>query len=240
MMIDGGEGGVDFLVAPPKFITGLSGLDRPWYEFDYRRIEGDSPAVGLFLRLLGNGSVYSWRGGRPRSEWRTVLVPVDERFWLHESGPDDFDAMLRDVQRLEISMDHVDGPEVSGLDNFHLRTGFTPPVGRALEIDREEVSVSVGGEMRTAEEQLQITAVGDDLDWQARVEPPQATWLSLSKHDGRTPDATLLRFDAAGLPAGVYQAEVIVSSQEFGVAPQSLRVEFLVGEDPRIPVAEEK
>ena len=238
MMTDGGEGGVDFVVAPPKFITGLAGLDRPWYEFDYRRIEGTPPLVGLLLRLLGNGSVYVWRGGRPRATWRTVAVPVDERFWLHESGPEDFDAMLRDVRRLEILMDHANGPEVSGLDNFHLRTGFTLPSGRALEVDREQVSVSVGGETRTAEEQLQITALGAEMDWQASIEPPQATWLDLSKFEGRTPDAALLRFDAQGLPPGVYRADVIVASEEFAVAPQRVRVEFSVGEDPRVPIAE--
>ncbi len=238
MMIDGGEGGVDFVVAPPKFITGLAGLDRPWYEFDYRRIEGDFPAVGLILRLLGNGSVYTWRGGRPRNEWRTIRVPVDARYWLHESGPQDFAAMLRDVRRLEISMDHANGPEVSGLDNFYLRTAFTPPVGRALEIDRDAVTAAVGGEMRTAEEPLEITAIGADLSWQARIEPVQATWLNLSKYDGVTPDSTRLLFDAAGLRSGVYRAEIVVSSQEAGVAPQRLQVEFQVGDDPRVPVAE--
>ncbi len=237
MAIDGGEGGVDFLVAPPKFIAGLATLDRPWYEFDYRHIEGAFPDVGLIVRLLGNGSAYMWRGGRPREEWRTVRVPVDERYWVHESGPADFGAMLRGVQRLEISMDNTDGPEVNGLDNFHLRTGFTPPGGRSIELTPGQVSISVEGEDRTAEESFEISGVGADLDWQARVDPPQATWLTLSKYEGRTPDASLLMFDAEGLQPGVYRAEVVVSSPEFALTPQHLQVDFTVGADPRIPVA---
>ncbi|MEZ5361400.1 MAG: laminin B domain-containing protein [Bryobacterales bacterium] len=236
LMIDGGLRDVDWVVAPPKFITGLSALNRPWYEFWYRRIDGAFPFHAVRLRLYGNGSVFEWSGARARDEWVRFRVPIDAENWLHLDGPEDFDAMLRNVQRLEVSMDMANGREANGLDEFHLRLDYTPPSGRALVLGPEQVEVQVARGEGPVTRPLEITATGAELDWSAEIKPADTSWLSLSQTNGATPDAINLIFDTAGLGPAIYRADVIVTPANFLAPAKTLPVTLIVGADPRIPV----
>ncbi|MBI1354935.1 MAG: hypothetical protein GC160_11360 [Acidobacteria bacterium] len=237
LLVDGGGRNTDFAVAPEKFIRGLADLDRPWYEFEFRRFEGAFPQFQVKLRMLGNGAVYEWDGIRPREMWDRYRVPIDAQNWVHVQGPKDFDAMLRSVQRLELSMDFSNGFEVAGLDNFRLRTQYTPPVGPALHLDRNAIEVSVASPNDLLPlEDLAITATGAEVDWRAAVEPADADWLSLTGAAGRTPDQTQILIDPERLGPGVHTAEVVVTATLFGVPAVRLPVTLVIGADPRVPV----
>ena len=237
LLVDGGGRNRDFAVAPEKFIRGLADLDRPWYEFEYRRFEGEFPFFSVKLRMLGNGSVYEWDGIRPRQMWDRFRAPIDAQNWVHVHGPEDFQAMLRNVQRLEVSMDYALGFEVHGLDNFRLRTQYTPPVGPAIQLDRQAVEVSVASpDSEALLEDLRITATGAEVDWRATVEPASASWLRLTRAAGSTPDETQIVIDPSGRGPGVHRAEIVVNATLFGVPTRRVAVTLVVGADPRVPV----
>lgn len=236
LLVDGGGRNRDFAVAPEKFIRGLADLDRPWYEFEYRRFEGEFPFFSVKLRMLGNGAVYEWDGIRPRQMWDRYRAPIDAQNWVHVEGPKDFDAMLRNVQRLEVSMDYALGYEVHGLDNFRLRTQYTPPVGPAIQLDRDSIEVTVASPDALAViEELKITATGSEVDWRARVEP-ELRWLRLTRASGSTPDRTEVILDPTTLGPGVHQGEIVFSATLFGVPERRVPVTLVIGADPRVPV----
>lgn len=237
LLVDGGGRNLDFAVAPDKFIRGLADLDRPWYEFEYRRFEGQFPFFSVKLRMLGNGAVYEWDGIRPREMWDRYRVPINAQNWVHVEGPKDFDAMLRNVQRLELSMDHSLGFEVHGLDNFRLRTQYTQPVGPAIQTDRDLIEVSVATlDAEAVLEDLEVTATGAEVDWRAEVAPAEAGWLGLTRAAGSTPDQTQVIIDPAGLGPGVHQAEIVITATLFGVPERRVGVTLVIGADPRVPV----
>ena len=236
LMVDGGARDLDWVVAPPKFITNLANLDRPWYEFWFRKLEGAFPIHGVRLRLFGGGSVYEWSGARPREAWVRFRVPIDDRNWIHVFGPEDFDSMLQNVQRLEVSMDNAVGPEASGLDEFHLRLEYTPPGGRALVLNPEEIEVQVAPGDGPVQRPVEITATGAELDWSAAIEPADTSWLRLSRSVGGTPDAVNAVFDHEGLGPAIYRAEIVITPGGFLAPAKTIPVTLIVGADPRIPV----
>ena len=235
LMVDGGQRDVDWVVAPPKFITGLATLDRPWYEFWYRRIDGPFPFQTVRLRLFGNGSVYEWSGARARDEWVRFRVPIDDRNWLHLYGPEGFQSMLSNVQRLEVSMDMASGREANGLDEFHLRLQYSPPGGPALVLHPEEIAVQVARGEAAVERPLEITATGAEVDWSAAIQPADTSWLRLSRSAGATPDAVSVMFDTAGLGPALYQADIVITPADFLAPAKTIPVTLIVGGDPRIP-----
>jgi len=229
LMIDGDGRDQDWAVAPPKFVTGLASLDRPWYEFYYRRLDGDNPFHGVRLRLTGGGSIYEWTGARPRETWERFRVPINADNWVLYSGEGSFDHVLRNVQRLEVSFDLAFGPEVNALDDFHLRTEFSSPTGPGLSVSPAEISASVLGDQPVEPVVLTIESMGgSELDWTATVDPP-VTWLTLSKRQGETPDETTATFNPGRAGAGVHQAEIVVASSRFGVPDQRIAVRLSVG-----------
>ena len=230
LLVDGGGRNTDFAVAPEKLIRGLADLDRPWYEFELRRFEGAFPQFHVKLRMLGNGAAYEWDGIRPREVWDRYRVPIDAQNWVHVEGPKDFDAMLRNVQRLELSMDFSNGFEVAGLDNFHLRTQYTPPVGPAIVLDREAVEASVASPTELVPPMdLNVSATGAEVEWRAAIEPAATTWLRLMRIAGQTPDQTQILIDPESLGPGVHQAEIVVRATLFGVPVRRLPVTLIVG-----------
>ncbi len=239
LMVDGGGRDLDWVVAPQKFITNLANLNRPWYELWFRKIEGEFPAHGVRLRLLGGGSVYEWSGARPRDAWVRFRVPIDERNWIHLAGPDDFGNMLRNVQRLEVSMDNAAGRELSGLDEFHLRLEYTAPSGRALVLAPSEIEVQVERGQGEVLRPIEITATGAELDWSAAIRPAETSWLRLSRERGATPDAVNAVFDPAGLGPALYHAEIVVTPANFLAPRKTIPVTLIVGADPRVPAINE-
>jgi uncharacterized protein (TIGR03437 family) len=188
------------------------------------------------LRLFGNGSVYEWSGARPRDAWVRFRVSVDEGNWLHVLGPEDFGAMLRNVQRLEVSMDMANGREANGLDEFHLRLQYTSPTGRAFVVNPEELSVQAPRGGGTVERPLEITATGGELDWSAAIEPEETPWLRLSRTDGGTPGALNAIFDTTGLAPATYHADIVVESTDNLARDKTIPVTLIVEADPGVPV----
>ena len=236
--VDSGERSDDYAVAPPKFLGNLSKLDRPWFEFDYRHIEGAFSKDRVNLRPVGLETVYIWVSARARSTWQHFRVPLNEDNWVRFVGESEFNQVLANLQRVEVSMDLADGPEVNGFDNFYLRTEYVSPSGRALFIapDRIVATGSLGGfpiEPRVVE----VTGTATAVNWRASVRPESVRWLYLNVATGTTPSRLELMFDPAGLPGGVYEAEVLIREAEFGVPRQTVAVTLVLDDSlirPRI------
>jgi len=236
--VDSGDRSDDYAVAPPKFRGNLAKLDRPWFEFDYRHIEGAFSKDRVNLRLVGLETVYTWAGARGRSSWQHFSIPLNEDNWVRFVGESQFNQVLANLQRVEISMDLADGPEVNGLDNFHLRTEYVSPSGRALFIspDRILAAGSLGG-APIEPLVVDVTGTATAVDWIASVRPESVTWLYLNLATGTTPSQLELNFDPAGLSAGVYEAEVLVREAEFSVPRVTIPVTLVLDDSlirPRI------
>ena len=230
-MVDNGGGLEDHAVAPAKFLTGLSQLDRPWYEFWVRRIGGAFPQTGMTLRLLGGGSVFEWVGSRPREGWQRFRTPLDARYWKHVEGPNDFVALLAAPQRLEVRMDYASGPETTAIDEFSLRAGFVAPEGRELLLGRESVLVRLEEPAPSSVvETVTVASASIRLNWRADVRPPETSWLRLGASSGVTPGDLRLVIDPRGLAPGSYEADVVVRADQGGAPEVRLPVRLELGE----------
>lgn len=225
--------GNDYFLLPPKYLGNLAALDRPWFEFDLRRLAGEFPELPVHVRLFGSDAVYLWTGARPRSTWEHFRVPLNAAHWVLFEGKAEFDQVLRSVERVELSADFALGAEQTGLDNFYLRTEFSGPVGRALKVDRNVLNLSgnVGGPAFPLES-IAITASGGDTSWRARIDPVGAAWVRLGNLSGITPANLDVTVDPAGLPAGIHRASIVITSDEFGVPGQTIAVTLDLGGGP--------
>jgi uncharacterized protein (TIGR03437 family) len=232
LLTDPSGSGDDFAVLPEKYLGNLSLLDRPWFEFDYRKIEGGISQYAMQMRLIGGGTVYVWSGARPRTSWEHFRVPLDKAYWVKFQGEAEFDAVLKNVERIELSMDVASGPEVNGLDNFYLRTEFTPPAGRAIQLNRERILLTgtSGGPMFPPQP-FQITSTGGTVQWTAFITPVTATWLRVSPGSGATPEGAEILADPSGLPPGTHTAGVIIRADEHGVPSKMIEVSVVL--DPQ-------
>ncbi len=226
----------DYAVAPPKYLGNVAVLDRPWIEFDYRRLEGAFARIPVNVRLIGSGTVYVWRGSLVRSTWQHFRVPLSDDYFLLFSGTASVTEVLASVERIEIGMDLAAGPEINGLDNFYLRTEFTPPVGRAMWVNRNEIMLSgTAGDAALPPEQIDVTSTGGPVAWTALVEPSSATWLTVSPAAGETPSVLELTADPTALPRGTHSADVVIRAEEFRVPGQTVRVTLVLAEEGSTP-----
>ncbi len=228
--------GQDYAVAPPKYLGNLAVLDRPWIEFDYRQVEGAFARVPINVRVIGSGTVYVWREPRARSTWEHFRVPLNDDHLLRFEGTAGIAEVLASVERIEISMDLASGPEINGLDNFYLRTEFTPPVGRAMWVNRNEIMLSgSAGDPALPPQQIDVTSTGGPVMWTATVEPSSATWLTLSPAAGETPSVLELTAEPTGLSQGTHSADVVIKAEEFRVPGQTVRVTLVLAEEASTP-----
>ena len=235
-LVDPGGEGQDYAIAPPKYLGNLAVLDRPWIEFDYRQVEGAFARVPVHVRVIGSGTVYVWTGARTRSPWKHFWVPLNDDYLLRYSGTAGVAEVLANVERIEIGMDLAAGPETNGLDNFYLRTEFTPPVGRAMWVNRNEIMLSgTAGDPALPPQQIDVTSTGGPVMWTATVEPSSATWLTLSPAAGETPSVSELTADPSGLPQGTHSADVVIRAEEFRVPGQTVRVTVVLTEEGSTP-----
>ncbi len=235
-LVDPDGKGQDYAVAPPKYLGNLAVLDRPWIEFDYRQVEGAFARVPVNVRVIGSGTVYVWRGPRARSTWEHFRVPLNDDHLLRFSGAASVAEVLANVERIEIGMDLASGPEINGLDNFYLRTEFTPPVGRAMWVNRNEIMLSgTAGDPAFPPQQIDVTSTGGPVMWMALVEPSSATWLTLSPAAGETPSVLELTADPTGLSQGRHSADVVIKAEEFRVPGQTVRVTLVLVEEGSAP-----
>ncbi len=239
-LVDSGTGdrGDDAFVVPAKFLGDLTGLDRPWFEFRYRQIEGEFPREGVKVYLIGLGTVFRWSGQRPREIWQQYRFPLAENHFLRMEGDNTFSQVLQNLARIEISGDLAKDPEVNGIDNFYLRTEYVAPSGRALFLDPEVLIVhGAEGDAIVTAPPIAIAGTSTAVNWEALVRPESAEWLSVSPEIGTTPSQVGLEIDASGLLEGVHEAEVDIRESEFGVPRATVRVILVLAESrtrPRI------
>jgi uncharacterized protein (TIGR03437 family) len=236
LLSDAGGRGEDYLVLPEKYLGNLALLDRPWFEFDYRKIEGQFSRLPLTMRLIGRGTTYIWTGLRPRDVWLHSRAPLLPEYWLKFEGEASFDQVLANVERIELSMDVADGLEVNGLDNFYLRTEFTPPSGRAMQVSRESILLTgTSGGPPFSPQPFEITATGAPVTWSASVSPVDALWLSVTPDSGSTPGNAEILVNPSGLPPGEHTASVVIRSQEPGVPPRAIEVTVVLDAQTNAP-----
>ena len=239
-LVDSGAGsrGDDAFVVPTKFLGDLTRLDRPWFEFRYRQIEGEFPREGVKVYLIGLGTVFRWSGQRPRDIWQLYRPPLSENNFLRMEGDNTFSQVLQNLERVEISADMAKGPEANGLDNFYLRTEYVAPSGRALFLDPEVLIVhGAAGDQTVAVPPIDVSGTSTSVNWEALVRPESAVWLSVSPATGTTPSQVELAIDASGLLEGVHEAEVLIREPEFRVPRATVRVILVLAESrtrPRI------
>ncbi len=232
LLNDASGSGEDYAVLPDKYLGNLASLDRPWFEFDYRKIEGEISQRPMQMRLIGHNTVYIWSGARPRTSWEHFRVPLDKSYFVKFQGEAEFDQVLKNVERIELSMDVSAGPEINGLDNFYLRTEFTPPNGRALQLDRDRILLTgVSGGPAFPAQPFKITSTGGTVQWTAFVTPVTATWLRVSPGSGETPDSSEIFVDPSGLPPGTHTAGVVIRADESSVPSQTIEVSVVL--DPQ-------
>ncbi len=235
-LIDPDGEGQDYTVAPPKYLGNLAALDRPWIEFDYRQVEGAFARVPVHVRVIGSGTVYVLTGARARSTWQHLRLPLNDDYMLRYSGTADVAEVLANVERIEIGMDLASGPEINALDNFHLRTEFTPPVGRAMWVNRNEIMQrGSAGDPALPPQRIDVTSTGGPVMWTALVEPSSATWLTLSQAAGETPSVLALTADPTGLSQGTHSADVVIKAEEFRVPGQTIHVTLVLAEEGSTP-----
>ncbi len=200
----------DYVVAPDTFLGNWAALgSEARLEFDRRHDSNSGASRGVEVRILGFGGAYSWLGPPPRREWSRYVVPLRAEQWVSIDGNRTFAEVLRAVQRVEISMDEVVGPEDSGIDNVSLIV--PPPVIPELTAAPAELvfSATQGGgavEPKT----LSITSNGPVLEWIAAASA-SAPWIQLPEPRGSTPDDLVVMADPTGLPSGVYRGTVEIA-----------------------------
>jgi uncharacterized protein (TIGR03437 family) len=228
------------LVLPEKYLGNLAELDGPWFEFYYRKIEGPNSFLGVQMRLIGRNTVFVWSGARPRASWEPFRVPLEKSHWLKFDGPAEFEDVLANVERIELSMDTARGPEVHGLDNFHLLTDFTAPGGRGIELNPERILLTgTSGGPALPAQPFELQSTGGTVHWIAAVTPPSATWLRVSPGAGVTPDTAEILVDPSGLPPGTHTAGVIIRAEEPRVRTRTVEVSVVLdppSSAPRINV----
>ena len=117
----------DFVVAPPKFLGNLAVFRSARFDFDYRHSQGAAALFPIEMRLIGAGAAFRWLGPVPASnDWFPVEVPLDASRWVRLAGTASFQDVLRNLARIELSMDQAPGAETNDLDNFTF-TGEPPP-----------------------------------------------------------------------------------------------------------------
>jgi uncharacterized protein (TIGR03437 family) len=232
LLNDASGSGEDFAVLPEKYVGNLASLDRPWFEFDYRKIEGGISQLPMQMRLIGRKTVYLWSGARPRTSWEHFRVPLNKDYWVKFQGEAAFDDVLENVERIELSMDVAKGPEINGLDNFHLRIEFSPPAGRAIQVNKDRILLTgVSGGPAFPAQPFEIESTGGIVQWTAVVTPATATWLRVSPSSGETPADAEILVDPSALPPGTHTAGVIIRAQEPSIASRTIEVSVLL--DPQ-------
>jgi uncharacterized protein (TIGR03437 family) len=199
----------DFMLAPPQYLGDLSGLGPDAaFEFYRRHASPLNASRPVEVRIIGFGAAYRYVGAASGRDWTDYRAPLDSASWSLVAGDRSFEQVLRAVQRIEVSVDDTEGPEITGLDSFQL-TG-SPTEAPALSADPDSLSfVAVLGEEEPAPQLAQITSDGVDALWTARV-AGGSSWVVLDRSDGATPGALVVRANPAGLGRGVFTDTVEV------------------------------
>ena len=124
----------EWFLAPPKYLINLFALEGPRFQFDLRRISGDSAHnFNVHVRVFNGDTGYSWIGLGPPSTtegWETFAVTIREDLWNRFMGFDSFEEVFSAPSRIEVRAAYVVQQGTTGLDNFRLLArGGAPPIG---------------------------------------------------------------------------------------------------------------
>lgn len=200
----------DAVVAPDAFLGNWAALgSEARFEFDRRHDSNSGASRGVEVRILGFGGAYSWIGPPPTREWQRYVVPLRADQWVSIDGERTFEEVLRAVQRVEITMDEVVGPEDSGIDNVSLIV--PPPIVPQLSAAPSSLvfGATQGGPM-VQPKTISVTSNGPVLEWIAAASAG-APWIRLPEPRGSTPDDLIVMVDPAGLPSGIYRGTVDIA-----------------------------
>ena len=197
----------DALLAPPKFLGNWGALGpQARIEFDRRHISNAGASRGVELRIIGFGVAYAWVGPAPVRDWMHYSAPLQPDQWVLVAGEGSFDKALSAVQRVEVSMDEVAGPEASGLDNFEIVV--PAPVDPQLSAEPQSLVFSTTeGEGAPTPRIVTLSSNSVQLQWFA-ARSTDAPWIQLSRPDGQTPGEVAITADPTGLPVGVHRGFV--------------------------------
>ncbi len=200
----------DAVVAPDSFLGDWAALgSEARLEFDRRHDSNNGATRGVEVRILGFGGAYLWSGAVPGRNWTRYSVPLQADQWVSIDGDRTFAEVLRAVQRLEITMDEVVGPEDSGIDNVSLIV--PPPIVPQLSAAPTSLVFSTTqGAVRPEAKVISITSNGPVLEWIAAASAG-ASWIRLPDPRGVTPDELAVMVEPSGLSAGVHRGSVEIA-----------------------------
>jgi uncharacterized protein (TIGR03437 family) len=200
----------DFMVAPPEYLGDLSGLG-PDAAIEFYRRHASTLGAGrpAEIRLIGFGAAYRFLGEAPRREWTHYRAPFDPAMWTLIDGNRSFQQVLRAVQRIEVSVDDVEGPEITGLDSFQLTGSATEAPQLSVSPDSVSFVAVLGGDAPDAQI-VEITSDGADTLWTAQV-IGGSDWIVLTPADGAAPGAIVISADTSGLGRGTFNDTVEIA-----------------------------
>ena len=221
----------DAMLAPAKFLGDWAALGpQARIEFDRRHTSDGGSSRGVELRMIGFGGAYAWVGPAPQRDWTHFSAPLQSNDWALVDGTRTFAEVLRAVQRVEVSMDEVAGPETSDLDNFEI----VVPAAVEPQLSAEPQSLVFNTIQGTGTPTPQIISLASNsvqLQWVAEASPG-APWIRLSRADGEAPGEVAVTANPAGLPLGVHRGFVEFSwagSTDTVQVPVSLNVVSATG-----------
>ena len=200
----------DAIVAPDAFLGNWLALgSEARLELDRRHISSSGASRGVEVRVIGFGGAYVWLGPPPRRDWSHYVAPLRADQWVAVEGDRTFEEVLRAVQRLEITMDEVVGPEESGIDNIAL---IVPPpiVPQISAVPGELVFSATQGGPATAPKLIMVSSNGPVLEWIAAASA-SAPWIRLQQTRGTTPSELAVMVNPSGLPSGIHRGSVEIA-----------------------------
>ncbi len=221
----------DALLAPPEYLGNWSELGpQARLELDRRHISNSGSSSGLEIRLIGFGGAYAWVGPAPVRQWMRYSASLDPARWALVAGEATFEHVLRAVQRIEVSMDEVAGPEEAGIDNVAIVV--PPPVDPQLSAEPQSLVFSTTDGAGTPTPRIVTLASNSvPLQWFA-ARSTDAPWIQLSRTEGETPGELAVTADPSGLPIGVHRGFVELAwlgSSETVRVPVSLNIVSATG-----------
>ena len=123
----------EWFLAPPKYLINLFALEGPRFQFDLRRVSGDSAHnFNVHVRVFNGDTGYSWIGLGPPSTtegWETFAVTIRADLWNRFVGLGSFEEVFSAPSRIEVLARYVVQQGTTGLDNFRLLArGGAPPI----------------------------------------------------------------------------------------------------------------
>jgi uncharacterized protein (TIGR03437 family) len=197
----------DSLIAPSNYLGNWAALgQQARIEFDRRHTSNGAASRGVEMRIVGFGAAYAWVGPVPTRNWTHYTAPLQPENWALVAGEGTFAEVLRAVQRVEVTMDEVAGPEISGIDNFQI----VVPAAVDPQLSADPQSLVFNTTQGTGTPTPKIVSLSSNsvqLQWFAAASS-DAPWIQLSRPDGLTPGEVAVTASPNGLSVGVHRGYV--------------------------------